>query len=144
VFAADGLEEAVLELVLVVVEAPPADVAEAVEEAVAGREDNAASVVNAAERPVTLVQTVGIVPVPVTKLTAAHCWSVTSANGILISLLHQRALSTDLVKDPVWSILYDANNPLGTCPRSRYFKVLLAVITKSCLKNGWKKSNPVS
>jgi len=62
VFAIDGLGEAVLELVL-----------EDVGAAVDGRLDKFGSAVYAAERPVTLVQSDGGVPVPATKFTAAHC-----------------------------------------------------------------------
>ena len=60
-----------VELVVVAAVVPALEVAE--ELAVAGSVESAASVVYAAERPVTFVQTLGGAIIPATKLTAAHC-----------------------------------------------------------------------
>ena len=68
--AAEALVVAVLELLLV--EPDVLEVEEPLEVALAGRLEKAASVVYAADNPVTLVQAEGAARVPATKFTAAH------------------------------------------------------------------------
>ena len=106
---------------------------EALEVALAGRLDRAVSVVSAADKPVTLVQSDGGAIFPAIKFTAAHLKR--SDHSCSCSKAQLETLSY-LVENSVWRILNDSNDTLGTSPRSRDSNGGFTISTETSLLDG--------